>query len=764
MVSTRLLRLINVSIAVLALLVLILIYWFTYRPLPKVSGSLSAPVKWNSTVSRDRLGVPHIEARELGDAMFLQGFVTAQDRLWQMDGLRRFAAGELSEVAGPGTLEIDRQSRRLRIRAIAEVQFSRLTPPDRAAFIQFARGVNFFIESHRGDYSLEYSIPGHSYSPRLWTPVDSLLVGLVIYRDLTDSSESDMAKGRLLKTAPRERVETLFPHVAGESLSPGSNAWAVSGAHTSSGKPMLANDPHLAIRIPSIWYMVHLKTPAMDVTGVSIPGVPGVIIGHNQNISWGVTNMEADYMDVYAEKMDLRTGRYSFDGQQEQARLERQMIGVYGAAPVPIDLWVTRHGPLVFNEGGVAYSVKWTAAEGFGFPFLAIDSAHNWGEFRAAVRTYWGPPQNFVYADRQGNIGYQASGGLPIRNGFTGDAPLDGSSGQQEWTGYVGFDNLPSFFNPASGIVATANQNPFPAGSTFGTSGSFADGYRIHQILDRLHATPKLSVNDMLAIQKDVYSAYNHFLAGQVASALQRKGDSDARLKEAGDVLRTWNGQMDKDESAPFLTELLHYEMGKSLVAALTLNPLPQAPGKSPKQDHPKPTGYGRIEMVHVPDIYPRPQVLETLLRTRPGGWVPKDDWDAWLLDCTKAAIELGRMRQGSPVSSWRWGKAQTWKIANPVGGQFALVDRFFNIGPIAMSGAATTVKQTGLNFGPSMRIVVDWGNLDQSVQNITAGESGFVGSSHYKDQWDAYYVGTSFPMQFQKVDAKDVLKIEPLP
>ena len=743
MVSTRLLRLINVSIAVLALLVLVLIYWFAYRPLPKLSGTLSAPVKWNGTVTRDRLSVPHIETREKGDLMFLQGYVTAQDRLWQMDILRRFAAGELAEIAGPAAVESDKQSRRLRMRPIAEAQFTRLTPPERDAFIQFARGVNFFIDSHRGDYAFEYSIPGHSYSPRFWTPIDSLLVGLMMYRDLTNTAEADLGKGRLLKAAPHDRVETLFPPVAGESLTPGSNAWAVSGAHTTSGKPILANDPHLAIRIPSIWYMIQLKGGGLDVSGASIPGVPGVIIGHNQDIAWGVTNLEGDFMDVYAEQIDMRTGRYVFAGEQQQARLDHHVIGVYGGAPVAMDVWVTKHGPVVFDEDGVGYSVKWTAAEGFGFPFLDIDGVRNWDEFRTAVSKFWGPAQNFVYADRLGNIGYQASGGIPIRNGFTGDVPLDGASGTQEWNGYVGFSQLPSLANPAPGIIATANQNPFPADAKFGLSGSFADRYRIDQILDRLRAKPKLSVEDMLSIQKDVYSAYHHFLARQVVVAVHRKANPEARtpeaeIKEAADVLQGWNGQMDKDQASPFITELLSYEMGHSLVTAL-----------APK-----------VKVTR----NPRPQVLETLLRTRPAGWVPKDDWDAWLLGRLKTAIEEGRKRQGSPLSSWQWGKAQTWTIVNPVGSQFPLVDRFFNIGPAPMSGAATTVKQTGLNFGPSMRMVVDWGNIEHSVQNLTSGESGFVTSSHYKDQWDAYYVGTSFPMQFEKVDPSAVLKIEPTP
>ena len=385
-----------------------------------------------------------------------------------------------------------------------------------------------------------------------------------------------------------------------------------------------------------------------------------------------------------------------------------------------MDIWITSHGPVVFNEGGVSYSVKWTAAEGFGFPFLAIDGARNWDEFRMAVAKFWGPPQNFVYADRLGNIGYQASGGMPIRNGFTGDVPLDGASGTQEWKGYVAFGQLPSFANPASGIVATANQNPFPADATFGLSGSFADRYRIDQILDRLRAKPKFSVDDMLSIQKDVYSAYHHFLASQAVSAVQHKANSDAAVKEAGDRAPGWNGQMDKDQASPFIAELLHYEMGHSLGDGFGAE------------------GEGRTEATATSRGDTCSDSSCRLGSERRLGCLA--------IDCLKVAIEEGRKRQGSPVSSWRWGKAQTWKIVNPVGGQFPLVDRFFNIGPVADERGGDDCEADRLNFGPSMRMVVDWGNIDHSVQNLTSGESGFVTSSHYKDQWDAYYVGHELP------------------
>jgi penicillin G amidase len=737
LVNARLLRLINVSIAVLALVVLALVYWFAYRPLPKVSGKLIAPTRRPATITRDALGIPHIQAQSAGDAYFLEGYAMAQDRLWEMDMLRRFGSGQLAEVGGAPMVEVDALTRRLRMRAIAEAQAQRLPASDRMAFLEFARGVNYFIESSHSRLPFEYSIPGHEFSPRPWVVADSLAIGMVMFRDLTDTAKDEIEKGYLMSVAPEERVRTLYPASLGQSLSPGSNAWAVSGSRTWSGHPMLANDTHLGIRIPSIWYEVHLKSPEMNVEGMTLTGLPGIVIGHNESIAWGVTNLGADYMDVYREQIDFHTGRYVFEGQQVAAQLDRQEIGVYGGRPVTVETWVTRHGPVAYSDSGGAYSVRWTAADGFGYAFLDIDRAQDWPAFHAAVGKYWGPPQNFVYADRQGHIGYQASGAMPIRKGFSGDAPLSGSSGKQEWAGYVPYEELPSMLDPPSGIVATANQNPFPAGFPYEVSGVFADRYRIEQIRARLDAKPKLTVDDMLAIEKDVYSAYHHYLASRIVAAAGRKGSS-GEAAEAVSVLKSWNGQMDKDEAAPFIADLLHVEMGRWLVHAL-----------APK-----------VVVQHLP----RPQVIEGLLRTQPPAWVPNNDWDAWLLARLEAAIAEGRKRQGSPLTRWKWGEALSWTIAHPVGNEIPLVHGFFNIGPVAMSGAGTTVKQTAHNFGPSMRMVVDWGALEKSAMVLPTGESGSVASRHYKDQWETYYKGSALPWAFNSYQPKDVLEVTPLP
>ncbi len=747
---TRLVRIVNVSIAVLVVLIAIAVYWYAFRPLPQTTGELSAPIGATASIKRDARGVPHIEAKSWQDAIFLQGYATAQDRLWQMDFLRRFGAGELAEIFGPGgALIADEQSRKMRMRAIAEANVRRLTPEDRLVLVEYARGVNYFINTHRGDYSLEFALPGHAYDPRPWTLTDSMLVGLIMFRDLTDSSKYDYDKGVLLSQADPVKVQTLFPPAQGAMLSPGSNAWAVSGAHTADGKPIAANDPHLAYGIPGTWYLVHLQAPDLNVTGASLPGLPCVISGHNGQIAWGVTNMQVDVMDLYVEQMDSRTGRYVFAGKLEQAQLDQQMIGVRGQKPVEVDTWITRHGPIAIQENGRFYAMRWSATDGFGFPFWKINRAGNWEQFRAALSAFWGPGQNFIYADRAGNIGYQATGRFPIRgDGKTpvrSDAPLDGASGGAEWTGYIPFEQLPTLYNPPSGMIATANQNPFPPGFPYQMNGSFADRYRVRQIRALLGGQSKLTVNDMLRVQKDVYSAYDHFLAMQVIAAASRRSITSGAAREAVAVLRSWNGQMDKDEAAPMITALLSNEMGKALVTA-----------SMPR----------KMAGPSVPTILPRPQVIETLLRTRPKGWVANDDWDRWTMDNLSAALEAGRKQGGSPVSKWRWGRLLQWNPLNLVTTGFPpwlpFVKDFFNIGPVEMSGSGTTVKQTTATLGPSERMVVDLGNLDNSVQNLPVGESGMVASNHYKDQWPSYYVGNSFPMEFGRVDAKQVLRVKP--
>jgi len=732
----RAFRYINIVFWILLVVAAVAVYWFAYRVLPQTSGTIQAPVSARVTIARDALGVPHITAANEDDAYFAQGYVEAQDRLFQMDGLRRLAAGDLSEIAGPGALELDQDSRRLRMRHIAEAAYAALSAQDRAPLEAYARGVNHFLTTHLHALPIEFTLLG--YTPRPWSVVDTILIGLHMYRDLTTTWKDEILKRDMLAAGDRAKVNFLFPPRSGSELQPGSNAWTVSAAHTAAGKPLLCNDMHLEYAIPGIWYMIHLRAPGLDVAGVSLPGTPSVIVGHNQRIAWGVTNLHFDVQDLYIENFDSRTGRYLYRGQWEQAREEREIIPVKGSRPVEMRLWITRHGPLYIDDAKEHLALRWTAAEPgvFQFPFPEINRAGNWQEFTRALSRFPGPAQNFVYADVDGNIGYHATGKLPIRKGYAGDVPVDGSSGNYEWQGFIPFDELPSFYNPPSGIIVTANQNPFPPDYPYAVNGNFASHYRSRQIRNLLMARNGWRAADMLRVQKDVYSSFSQYLAQSIVAAYDRHKAQHGDIESAVELLRGWNGQMDKEAAAPMIATLA-YERLKLMVA---------------RSASPSLGDRYKYQMA--------PAVIETLLRTRPPGWF--NDWDAAILQSFAQGLADGRERQGRDSARWVYGKYDPLLLADPVGRHLPLVAGLFDIGPVAMSGSPTTVKQYNGELGPSMRLDADLADWDNSLLEGTTGQSGQVLSSHYKDQWDRYYYAESFPMQYRKVEAKQVLTLTP--
>jgi penicillin amidase len=476
----------------------------------------------------------------------------------------------------------------------------------------------------------------------------------------------------------------------------------------------------------------------LHVSGVSLPGAPGVIVGHNRRIVWGITNLQFDVQDLYIEQFDDRTGRYSYKGQQEQARLEREIIRVKGQAPVELPLWVTRHGPLVISESNQRMALRWVAAEpgAIRFPVLEIDRASNWQEFTTALSRWPGPGSNFVYADVDGNIGYHAAGSLPKRRGYSGDVPVDGSSGDFDWDGFIPFDELPSVYNPPSGLIVSANHNTFPPGYPYPVNGNFAPPYRAVQIRALLTARNGWRAAELLPVQKDVYSAFSKFLAEQTVAAYTKRNAHNPALENAVALLRAWNGQMDKDEAAPFLATLI-YQHARTALAERA------APGKAALYDFPM-----------------SPAVIERLLRERPDGWFAS--YDEMLLRAFVDAVEEGTRMQGRDVKRWRYGSYLRVSINHPIIHQVPLVGKYFDIGPVPMSGSSTTVKQTTHRLAPSMRMNADLGDWDRSLLNILTGQSGQILSTHYRDQWRAYYNGTSFPMQFGKVEAQSTLTFEP--
>ncbi len=738
MALKRVLQYFNIAVLAVLIAAALAAYWYAWRPLPEISGTLAAPVAARLTVARDSLGVPHISASSVEDAIFAQGFATAQDRLWQMDGLRRLASGRLAEVLGPEYLPQDRESRRFRLDRIAEEQARIMPAGDRAILAAYARGVNYYIETHRTRLPLEFTLL--RYDPAPWRVKDSILVWLQMYRELTGTLRDKLAKSAMLAGGgDSAKVSLLFPPFSGGGVVPGSNAWVLAGARTASGKPLLSNDPHLDYSNPSIWHMVHLRAPELDVAGVTLPGVPCVILGHNERIAWGVTNLGFDVQDLYAEKIDLRTGRYVFRGQAEQARLETEEIPVKGAKPAQFAQWVTRHGP-VFVEQGRALAFRWAAADpvAFHFPLLDIDRARNWTEFVGALAGYPGPGQNFVYADRDGNIGYQATGRLPIRK-FDPGVPADGASGDAEWEGYIPYEQLPRSYNPPSGIIVTANNNPFPTNYPYRVDGNFAAPYRTDRIRHLLGARNGWRVQEMLGVQTDIHSAFGSYLAREIVAAYARRGVGGPEIGQAVEALRTWDGRMEQGRAAPFVLTLAYQHLRNEI-----------AERASP----------GNGLTYEAASFQRAPVVIENLVRNRPKEWFP--DWDQALLRALIDGIEEGRRIQGRNVSKWDYGRYVELSLPQPVVGKVPLVGRYFNIGPVPQSGSPVTVKQTTRRLGPSMRTTADLADLDRSYMNIVTGECGQVLSSHYKDQWDAYYNGRSFPMQFHKVDVKGTLTLAP--
>jgi len=390
-------------------------------------------------------------------------------------------------------------------------------------------------------------------------------------------------------------------------------------------------------------------------------------------------------------------------------------------------------------------SLRWTAAEpgAMQYPVLEINRAQNWQQFTTALKRWTGPGSNFVYADVDGNIGYHAAGALPKRHGFAGDLPVDGSSGDFEWDGFIPFDELPSAFNPPGGIIASANQNPFPPDYPYPVNGNFAPPYRARQIRNLLSARTGWRVRDMLAVETDVYSAFSKFLATQAVAAYDHRQARNPALEPAVALLRGWNGRMEKEQAAPFLISLVYQHLRSSIAETAS-------PGKGQLCEY----GMG-------------PAVVEKLLRERPDGWFR--DYDTTLLRALVDAVEEGKRIQGDNVQRWKYGAYLLVEIDQPVIHEalrrvpaIGKYLDFFEIGPVPMSGSTTTIKQTTRTLAPSMRMNADLDDWDRSLLNIQVGQSGQPLSSHYKDQWDDYYNGRSYPMQYQHVRARSTLEFRP--
>ncbi len=785
---------------------LIWCYSLARSALPQLDGKLAVTgLTAAVTITRDAHGAPTIEAADHQDLFFAQGYVTAQDRLFQMDGMRRFAAGDLAEVVGPNQLEHDRQQRILGIRQAAQKTIETISSEDRSRFEAYARGVNAFIDSHRDHLPVEFRIL--HYSPQPWTPEDSALIGAYMVQDLTTSPRHVLTREKILakigpdltadlyvNTSWRDRPPTVARPAMDQNQNPsgddddddedsgpdssvaalkrisftapvalpflsapaffddspsmlGSNDWVVSGAHTVSGKPLLSNDMHLGFQMPNLWYEAHLRcvvsgcapSANFDVAGVTLPGNPYVIVGHNQRVAWGFTNIGPTIEDVYIENFNS-SGQYQTPTGWKDPEHRHEVIHVKGQPDVAFDVQLTRHGPIVTDlvPGETRkLALRWTLYDGVRSPFFSIDSASNWDEFQKAFSQFDAPGQNVVYADVDGNIGYHATGKVPIRKTGDGSLPEDGSNDDHEWTGYIPFDKLPSIFNPESGIIGTANGRIAPSKYGYSISTEWEAPWRTDRIYRVLGSGKKFAAVDMLALQTDIYSDLDRLFAERFVYALDHAKHSSVRAKAAADILRQWDDRMTADSAAPTIAEQSREELTRMLLEP-KLGPAPKDPALL-KSTLSWKSYHWMMDTVWLDNV-----VEHQLKRWLPNGYANFDE-------LLSAAVESAVNAPDAPrdLKSWKWGAANSIDIQNPVLGQIPLLNHWTGPGRRDASGSDYTVKAMHRTYGPSERITVDLANLDQSTLNLVTGEAGNFLSPYYMDQWDAWYTGFTFPWPF---------------
>ena len=803
-----------------------LIKAFARTRLPKLDGDLklgglNGPVE----VLRDEWGVPHIYAGDNHDLFFAQGYVHAQDRFWQLEFSRRLIAGRLSEILGRLTLPLDRWMRTLTMRNVAEFEAGLLDTQKDPDLQAYADGINAYLA--KGKMPVEIVLL--RYRPEPWTPADTLSWVKMMGWTLSVNWEAELLRARLIaRLGPEKAAELEPPHLSRWPLvippdvdfsqldlsvldraykvrpfagpSPydglGSNNWVISGELSETGKPLLANDMHLGLTVPSIWYENHLTAPEFSVTGVTFPGVPGVVAGHNGKVAWSFTNGFPDVQDLYLERLRRQpdgTVEAEYNGEWEKTRQLHEEISIKGEKPDTLEVVVTRHGPVI-NElapvlcGDQSLALRWTALEPDNLIRCVFDFAKskNCRDFHQALRNWTTPSQNIVYADVEDNIGYTLAGRIPLRAKGKGRVPVPGWNDEYEWVSYIPFETLPHLENPPQGYIVSANNRVVDAEYPVTLELEPISGDRAQRISEMLldpvlrQEKEKLGKDDFIRMQFDQCSPSARVIARQLGS-LPNKNSAhhhETQVQAVVKLMRSWDGDLSPDNAAAAIYQVCI----RKLIWLMMKEKIDPSMGNDRLTSDGKPDGSGDKDPSIALTSYflgegPTPVLAETsLIGSRWLDWLtneiklPDSPWfdlgrgenrDECLRIALDQTIEELTSRFGKDMNRWKWGAIHQLTFNHNLSTNPTL-GAVFNVGPYQIGGDHTTVWATGTSYhnldtsqmiGPPYRMIVDLSDIKQSISVLAPGQSGNPASAHYRDQVKDWFEGRYHPMLFERRD-----------
>ena len=751
--------------------------WMGRGRLPRTNGTIHLPGP-RSTVEilRDRWGVPHIYADDLHDLFFAQGFVHAQDRLWQMELNRRTATGRLSEIFGPVALDTDRATRTFGFDRLGRADWADAGQEVRSAVLAYAEGVNAFLASPTSRMPIEFTLLGHKPEP--WQPEDSVAFSRVMIWQLSHAWYSEILRARVIDAVGSEHAADLEIHYpAGNPVAlphgiefnrlradggriaeggpfltraMGSNAWTVAGSRSTTGKPFLCNDMHLTLMLPAIWYLVHMKCGPLEVSGASLPGFPFVLVGHNARIAWGTTLAFTDAEDVFIEEFSKdEPSHYRFRGEWRRAEVVPEAIRVKGRPEPHVEnVLLTHHGPVISDVVGepsrrLAVCSMALRPASIMEGYRRLDLANGWDDFVEAMRYIEAPQLNMAYADVEGNTGYWMTGKVPVRESGEGSVPAPGWTGEQEWVGEVPFEEMPHALNPADGILVTTNHRIVGDDYPHFLGQVWMNGFRARRILEILSSPRPLGPDDFHKLHVD----FSCIPGVELAGLLSGTASDDPTVRMALGLLETWDGVLSPDSVGGTVYEVVRYHLVRNLLEPglgpdLTLNLMGR--------------GFHPL-LMPANEFYGHDTVALLRLLKEPASWWVHQagGLQALIEGSLRQSVDWLRAHLGADPRAWQWGKIHRAIFPHAMGIQKPL-DRVFNLGPIPIGGDTDTPCQTAIvpddpydnkAWAPTFRQIVDLEDLSRSEVIVPPGQSGQIGSRHYGDLAGPWARGEYIPM-----------------